>query len=135
MLGGSLDEPDRPTMTAGELSTDAIGFQSGVLDHAREFVALVAREAPLEYQRLLASGRFDAALVRGGAFNHGKLYAWAEYCVFRREFRERFPEASPAACINAFSGLFLKNDISIHNLAEFIEGADDREQLRLNSPL
>ena len=38
------------------------------------------------------------------------------------------------ACINAFAGLFLKNDISIHNLVEFVEGADDREQLRLNAP-
>ena len=122
-------------MTGQELSTGIAGLHSGVLDHAREFAALVARETPKEYERLLASGRFDAALARGGAFNHGKLYAWAEYTVFRREFFERFPEASAAACINAFSGLFLKNDISIHNLAEFIEGTDDREQLRLNSPV
>lgn len=122
-------------MSGQNLSTDTAGLHSGVLDHAREFVAIVARAAPVEYQRLLASGRFDAALARDGAFNHGKLYAWAEFCVFRREFRERFPEASPAACINAFSGLLLKNDISIHNLAEFVEGTDDREQLRLNSPV
>ncbi len=80
------------------------------------------------------SDGFAPDLERGGAFNHGKLYVYAEFSVFRREFLDRFPEASPAACINAFSGLFLKNDISIHNLVEFIEGADDAGQLRLNSP-
>jgi len=57
------------------------------------------------------------------AFNHGKLYAWAEYCVFRQEFRARFPDASDSACINAFSRLLLKNDISITNLVEYCEGA------------
>jgi hypothetical protein len=54
--------------------------------------------------------------------------------VFRRGSRSA-SDASPAAAINAFSGLFLKNDISIHNLLEYIEGADERGQLRLNSPL
>ena len=67
-------------------------------------------------------------------FNHGKLYVYAEFCVFRSEFLGRFNDASPAACINAFSGLFLKNDISITNLVEFIEGSDDRRQLLLNQP-
>ena len=50
------------------------------------------------------------------------------------EFMARFPDASPFACINGFSSLFLKNDISISNLVEFMEGSDDREQLRLNQP-
>ena len=54
--------------------------------------------------------------------------------VFRREFRERFPDASPASCINAFSGLFLKNDISMTNLVDYMEGPADREQLMLNQP-
>ena len=119
-------------------SRDIVGLPADVLDHAREFVELVHRQAPMEYQRLLSSERFRPELERGqgrgGAFNHGKLYVYAEFSVFRREFTDRFPDAPPAACINAFSSLFLKNDISIHNLLEYIEGADDREQLRLNSP-
>jgi len=108
--------------------------QPDVLDHAAEFVEVVYRQAPVEYQVLLTSGRFDGELGGGGSFNHGKLYAYAEFSVFRREFLDRFPEATPAACINAFSGLFLKNDISIHNLVEFVEGVDERAQLQLNSP-
>jgi len=111
-----------------------VSVQADVLHHAAEFVELVYRQAPSEYRRLLDSPDFRAELQQGGAFNHGKLYAYAEFSVFRREFVERFPDASPAACINAFSKLFLKNDISIHNLVEFVEGADDAEQLRLNSP-
>lgn len=121
---------------AGQGETrDIVGLQADVLDHAREFVELVYRQAPVEYQRLLTSERFHPDLQRGGIFNHGKLYVYAEYSVFRREFTDRFPGASSAACINAFSGLLLKNDISIHNLLEFVEGADERQQLRLNSPL
>jgi hypothetical protein len=120
-------------------SLDVVSLQADVLDHAREFVELVYRQAPAEYERLLDSDRFrphfERGLERGGIFNHGKLYAYAEFTVFRREFLDRFPDASASACINAFSSLFLKNDISIHNLLEYIEGADDREQLRLNSPL
>jgi hypothetical protein len=123
-------------------SRDIVGLQADVLDHAREFVELVYRQAPMEYQHLISSERFLPDLGpgfaqagrRSSAFNHGKLYVYAEFTVFRREFRDRFPDASPAACINAFSSLFLKNDISIHNLLQYIEGADDREQLRLNSP-
>ena len=117
-----------------ESSGDLVSVQADVLHHAAEFVELVYRQAPAEYQRLLAAERFRPELERPGTFNHGKLYAYAEFNVFRREFVERFPEASPAACINAFSSLFLKNDISIHNLVEFVEGADDAGQLRLNSP-
>lgn len=117
-----------------ESSGSLVSVQADVLHHAAEFVELVYRQAPAEYQSLLASGRFRRELERRGTFNHGKLYAYAEFSVFRREFTERFPEASPAACINAFSALLLKNDISIHNLVEFVEGADDAGQLRLNSP-
>ena len=50
-------------------------------------------------------------LAEDNALNPGKIYAWAEYRVFRREFQARFPDASPKACINAFCKLFLKNDI------------------------
>lgn len=121
-------------MTERDLSTDVTSLNSEVLNHSVEFVALVYQKAPVEYLALLDSGRFDRELERSSTFNHGKLYAYAEFSVFRREFLVRFPEASPAACINAFSGLFLKNDISIHNLIEFIEGSDDAGQLRLNSP-
>jgi hypothetical protein len=120
---------------AGDVEPRAIvSLSADVLDHAREFVELVCRQAPVEYQRLLAAERFRSELAKGGTFNHGKLYAYAEFAAFRREFTDRFPGASPAASINAFSSLFLKNDISIHNLLEYIEGADDREQLRLNTP-
>lgn len=109
-------------------SRDVVSLQADVLDHAREFVELVYRQAPLEYQRLLSSGRFrpdfEPGLQQGGTFNHGQLYAYAELTVFRREFLDRFPAASAAACINAFSRLFLKNDISIHNLLDYVEGAD-----------
>lgn len=125
-------------MSGQELSEYAYDLQADVLDHAREFVELVYRQAPVEYQHLLSTERFLPQLEQGfelgGTFNHGKLYAYAEFTVFRREFTDRFPDASAAACINAFSSLFLKNDISIHNLIEYVEGADDREQLRLNSP-
>lgn len=121
-----------------DLSENVYSLQADVLDHAREFVELVYRQAPVEYQHLLSSERFRPQLERGleraGTFNHGKLYVYAEFTVFNREFTDRFPDASSATCINAFSSLFLKNDISIHNLIEYVEGADDREQLRLNTP-
>jgi hypothetical protein len=120
---------------AGEVEPrGVVSLHADVLDHAREFVELVYRQAPEEYQRLVSSERFRSGLEQAATFNLGKLYVYAEFTAFRREFRDRFPDASPAACINAFSSLFLKNDISIHNLLEYIEGADDREQLRLNSP-
>jgi hypothetical protein len=115
-------------------STDLRTLHADVLDHAFEFVERVYRRAPEEYRRLILAGDFRDAIERRGSFNHGKLYVYAEFSVFRREFRRRFPEATAAACINAFSGLFLKNDISIHNLLEFIEGTEDSEQLRLNDP-
>lgn len=116
------------------ISTDVLSLQASVLDHASEFVKLVYRDAPAEYQRLLASGRFRHELEGSNVFNHGKLFAYAEFVVFRREFRRRFPDASAAACINGFSSLLLKNDISITNLVEFVEGPDHRGQLLLNQP-
>ena len=108
--------------------------QSEVLDHAAEFVEIVYRQAPAQYQHLLSTGRFQKELQRESSFNHGKLYVYAEFTVFRQQFMDRFPAAPAAACINAFSGLFLKNDISIHNLVEYVEGSDDAGQLALNSP-
>jgi len=97
-------------------------------------VELVCREAPAEYQRLMVSERFRRELGQDNSFNHGKLFAYAEFAVFRREFRERFPGSSSAACTNAFCRLLLKNDISITNLVDFVEGPDDRGQLLLNQP-
>jgi len=120
-------------MNGQELAAGGAGPRAEVLDHAAEFVEIVYRQAPVEYQRLLSSERFQTDLALSGSFNHGKLYTYAEFVAFRREFEDRFPDATAAACINAFSGLFLKNDISIHNLLEYVEGANDREQLRLNS--
>ena len=110
---------------------DLVVVQAGVMDHSSEFVDLVQREAPGAYRELLDSGRFASPLAENQGFNHGKLFVYAEYCVFRREFNERFPDASPAACVNAFAGLLLKNDISITNLVDFIEGAPDRERRAL----
>lgn len=116
-------------MNGRSLAAGTDGVETGVLDHAREFVELVHREAPVEYRALLKSGRYKKDLGRKSNFNFGKLFVYAEFVVFRREFRERFPESTPVACINAFSGLFLKNDISITNLVTYLEGSDDREQL------
>jgi hypothetical protein len=112
-------------MTGQSLTADAAGLRADVLDHSREFVELVASQAPAEYRALLASGRFGDDLAADNNFNFGQLYAYAEFAVFRREFRRRFPQASAAACINAFSKLFLKNDISISNLVEYMEAPAD----------
>ena len=78
---------DRP------LSTDVDGLQSSILDHAFEFVERVYSQAPEEYRRLAEAGRFREVLQQRGTFNHGKLFVYAEFSVFRREFRRRFPEA------------------------------------------
>jgi len=121
-------------MKQNTISNDLTVIQASVLDHSREFVEIVYSQAPGEYRALLASGRFDRRLQHDSTFNHGKLFAYAEYAVFRREFLLRFPEALPFAGINAFSSLFLKNDISISNLVEYVEGAEDEEQLLLNTP-
>ncbi len=91
--------------------------EAGLLDHAAEFVARVAKETPGEYASLMETPLVQRLLAEDNALNPGKIYAWAEFRVFRREFRQRFPEASPKACINAFCRLFLKNDISLSNLA------------------
>ena len=121
-------------MSEQPVSTDVLSLQANVLDHSSEFVELVCREAPAEYQRLMVSERFRRELGQDNSFNHGKLFAYAEFAVFRREFRERFPGSSSAACTNAFCRLLLKNDISITNLVDFVEGPDDRGQLLLNQP-
>jgi hypothetical protein len=121
-------------MTGRNISTDNSGQQADLLDHSREFVEIVYRSAPGEYHRLLGSEKFQQILANDNAFNYGKLFAFAEFAVFRQEFKLRFPEASPASCINAFSRLFLKNDISITNLVRFMEGSNELEQLRLNEP-
>jgi hypothetical protein len=115
-------------MTANSISADVSGLRADVLDHSREFVELVYRQAPGAYRSLLSTGRFRDELSAGSNFNFGQLYAYAEFTVFRQEFARRFPEASTAACINAFSKLFLKNDISISNLVEHIEGPGDPPQ-------
>ena len=109
-------------------SGDLAVIQANVLDHSSEFVEHVYNNAPGEYRVLLSSGRFNMQLASDPAFNHGKLYAYAEFAVFRREFLSRFPEASPFACINAFSKLFLKNDISISNVVEYVEGSQDEAE-------
>lgn len=118
-----------------DLATGVGGLRPEILDHAREFVEEVLRAAPAAYRHLLGQPRFRELLAGDPAFNHGKLYAWAEYSVFRREFRARFPDASDSACINAFSRLLLKNDISITNLVEYCEGAKpDEPDLLMRGP-
>ena len=119
-------------MSDNPVSTDVLSFQANVLDHSSEFVELVYRDAPAEYRRLMGSERFRRELERDNAFNHGKLFAYSEYMVFRRDFQKRFPDSSTAACINAFSRLFLKNDISISNLVNYLEGGGNEELLLLH---
>jgi hypothetical protein len=122
-------------MGADEHNGSLAVIQANVLDHAREFVEMVHRETPAVYRSLLASRPYERLLNQPNSFNHGKLYVYAEFTVFREEFRARFPAASSAACINAFCGLFLKNDISMTNLVSFMEGSGDEEQLLLNQPV
>jgi hypothetical protein len=88
--------------TDGKLPQSAL-VEAETLDHAGEFVVRVAEEAPAEYAALLEEPSIRRRLAESNAFNPGKLYAWAEYRVFRREFRRRFPDATPRACINAIS--------------------------------
>jgi len=121
-------------MTGRNISTGSSNQQTDLLDHSREFVEIVYRSAPGEYHRLLGSERFQQILSNDNTFNYGKLFAFAEFAVFRKEFRSRFPEASQAACLNAFCKLFLKNDISITNLVRFMEGSNELEQLRRTWP-
>ena len=103
--------------------------ESEVLDHSRDLVECVYRTAPAEYHRLVDSEHGQWLLQQQRTFNYGKLFIYAEFVVFRREFLNRFPEASQAACINAFSTLFMKNDISITNLLLLIEDSGELEQL------
>lgn len=98
---------------------DAISPET--LDHARELVGIVIERVPAVYRDLLAAPKVRQRLSDAVSFNHGKVLAWAQFLVFRQEFIKRFPEASHSACINAFCGLFLKNDISMTNLADVME--------------
>ncbi len=110
-----------------ELTDNVLSQPASVMDHARELVTIVYKAAPGEYQRLLKAPRIRGAIAATNNFNYGKVFAFAEYVVFRREFKARFPEASSESCINAFSRLFLKNDISITNLVQFMEGGTNEE--------
>jgi len=115
-----------------DLSTGDAGLHTDVLDHAGEFVQRVAEETPREYRQLLEQEPVRRLLAENNAFNPGKAYTWAEFLVFRREFDGRFPQATAGACINAFSKLFLKNDISMSNLLAFFEDVDRQaEEKRL----
>lgn len=105
----------------GDLTRNVSRVEGDVLDHAAEFVTLVTEKAPGRYARWLALPELEQLLQDENAFNAGKLQVWAEFTVFREEFRARFPEATDAACINAFCKLFLKNDISLSNLVTFME--------------
>ncbi len=114
-----------------DLTDNVPSRHTTVMDHARELVTIVYQAAPGEYKRLLKVPRICGAIAATNNFNYGKVFAFAEYVVFRREFKVRFPEASSESCINAFSRLFLKNDISITNLVQFMEGSMDEEMLLL----
>ena len=114
-----------------ELTDTTPGQHTGVLDHARELVTIVYEAAPCEYKRLLTVPRIRGAIAATNNFNYGKVFAFAEYVVFRKEFNARFPDENSKSCINAFCRLFLKNDISITNLVNFMEGGTDEELLLL----
>ncbi len=114
-----------------DLTCKASEQPADVMDHARELVTIVYKAAPGEYKRLLQSPRIQGAIKASNNFNHGKVFAYAEYRVFRQEFETRFPEAAPETCINAFCKLFLKNDISITNLVRFMTSSTDAEMLLL----
>jgi hypothetical protein len=114
-----------------DLTDNAPSQYTGVMDHARELVTIVYKAAPGEYKRLLKLPRIHAAISANNNFNYGKVFAFAEYVVFRKEFKARFPAAKPKSCINAFCRLFLKNDISITNLVNFMEGGTEEELLML----
>lgn len=128
----STGKTETPIENSGSGSvTETTGLDTSVLDHAQEFVAVVYRSAPGEYQRLLALDLFSELIKAKNTFNHGKLFAYAEFRVFSREFHDRFPQSSTQQCINAFSRLLLKNDISITNLVSFIEGTSGEDLLLL----
>ena len=118
-------------MTSRDLIESGPGQRPDVMDHARELVDIVFQAAPREYARLLKQAPVRVAISATNNFNYGKVYAFAEYVVFRKEFKARFPEAGSESCINSFSRLFLKNDISITNLVNFMEGSTDEEMLLL----
>jgi hypothetical protein len=109
-----------------DLSNDYFSPPAELMDHSTEFVALVYQTAPEAYENLMKSEQVRKALEQDNNLNCGKIYAFAEYVVFRREFMVRFPEASAVSCINAFSKLFLKNDISITNLVDYMEAGPAR---------
>lgn len=112
--------------------TTASGDSTDVLDHAGEFVEVVLKRTPQLYAEMLESTRFRQILQQAPAFNAGKLFAYAEFCVFRNEFTERFPGAGEQACVNAFSRLFLKNDISVTNLVRALESESSTDLLYLS---
>jgi hypothetical protein len=119
-------------MKSQDLLTESESPNIEMLDHSRDFVELLCREAPGEYRRLLDSSLFKSILEQENNFNYGKLFAYAEYLVFRREFKSRFEQSSDATCIDAFSRLFLKNDISMINLLRVMENSGELEQLQLS---
>jgi hypothetical protein len=121
------------TTTRRDLTKNDSEQQPDVMDHARELVRIVYKTAPAEYRSLLKDPRICEAIAASNNFNYGKVYAFAEYLVFRNEFKARFPEAGPESCINAFSRLLLKNDISITNLVRFVEGSTQEEILLMKT--
>ena len=121
-------------MKSRELLPEEQSLEPILLDHSQDFVRLVCEQSQAEYDRLMGSRHIQQILGQENNFNFGKVFVFAEFVVFRREFKCRFLELSGVACINAFSRLFLKNDISISNLVRFMEGSDDLEQLKLNKP-
>ena len=111
---------------AADNPTELTVTQPDVLDHAQEFVEIVYRKAPGQYRELLGTAHFQR-LLEQRTFDHGKLFAWAEFLVFREEFQGRFPGLPASDCIGAFCKLLLKNDISMTNLLKAIEGSPSQE--------
>ena len=117
-----------------ELDSQVSDAHTAALDHAAEFAATVAEKAAARYRALLNDPGISQRLACEPAFNHGKLFTWAEFLVFREEFRRRFPEAGAETWVNAFCRLFLKNDISMSNLVRAMEPVEGEDLQRLQKP-
>ena len=137
MFSTDITNPLTTTQKTGANVTvaSATAESAEVMDQASEFVDVVCNAAREEYQRLLKSQRFGGLIEADNSFNHGKLFAYAEFVVFRREFENRFPDAGRHSCINTFCRLLLKNDISITNLVNFLESSPDDELIKLKGTL
>lgn len=107
--------------------TSASDASPEFLNHAEELVRVVITKAPKVFEHLSTEPGMRALLQGSGDMNHGQVFVWAQYLVFRREFNRRFPDAAHEACRNAFCRLLLKNDISMSRLEDWLQAAPTLE--------